>query len=557
MDETTINDNTITSGKLKLVIGGQVSYDPVNNIASFNPSAPLGYDNHYTVTVKGGASGVKRCSRQSRFAQTRLGDSRLWINQRGTGPHAFLGKWGSSGVGNGQFSSQGGVAGYIEVDSAGNIYVIDETTSRIQKFTSAGVFVTKWGSQGADDGEFFANLHGLAVDNANNVYVGDFGNSRIQKFDSAGNFLGKWGSLGSGDGQFSNARDFDVDSANNVYVADFGNSRIQKFDSAGNFLAKWGSSGSGDGQFSGPVGISVDSANNVYVSDYGSNRIQKFDSAGNFLGKWGSSGSGDGQFSGPYGIAVDSANKVYVADFNNNRIQMFDSAGNFLAKWGTAGPADGQFDLPSGVVVEPVSGNVYVFDSDNNRVQVFSPGAPADTDAPTVTLTDPTPAQTDISTTPCVCITFSEDMDPSTINTNTIVVTGPGEQGVAGQISYDAATRIASFNPTSPLAFSSQYSAKALGGTTGVKDLAGNPMANQHQWIFTTMAQPPTSTDPHPFIGRWGSIGSGNGQFSGNSGGIAADSAGNIYVTDHTDNNVQKFKSDGTFVTKWGTDGNW
>ena len=178
-----------------------------------------------------------------------------------------------------------------------------------------------------------------------------------------------------------------------------------------------------------------------------------------------------------------------------------------------------------------------------------------DTTPPTVTATDPTPSQTDISVTPCVCITFSELMDESTINTNTITVTGPGEQSVAGQVSYDEVSRIVSFNPIAPLAFSSGYSARVSGSEGGVADLAGNDLAANHTWSFTTMDQPPTSTDPHPFIARWGSQGSGNGQFSGNSGGIAEIQTGNIYVTDHTDDNVQKFKSDGKFVTKWGTTG--
>ena len=46
----------------------------------------------------------------------------------------------------GQFNNPAGVA----VASDGNVYVADNLNSRIQKFTSAGVLVTKWGTQGAD-----------------------------------------------------------------------------------------------------------------------------------------------------------------------------------------------------------------------------------------------------------------------------------------------------------------------------------------------------------------------------------------------------------------------
>jgi tripartite motif-containing protein 71 len=52
----------------------------------------------------------------------------------------------------------------------------------------------------------------------------------LQKFDSNGNFLTKWGSEGSEDGQFKKPEDIAADSkTGNVYITDTGNSRIQVF----------------------------------------------------------------------------------------------------------------------------------------------------------------------------------------------------------------------------------------------------------------------------------------------------------------------------------------
>ena len=66
-------------------------------------------------------------------------------------------------------------------------------------------------------------------DGSGNVYVADSGNHRIQKFSSSGGFLAKWGTKGSGDGQFNFPEGVAVDGSGNVYVTDSRKHRIQKF----------------------------------------------------------------------------------------------------------------------------------------------------------------------------------------------------------------------------------------------------------------------------------------------------------------------------------------
>jgi len=56
------------------------------------------------------------------------------------------------------------------------------------------------------------------------------------------------------------------------------------------------------------------------------------------------------------------------------------------------------------------------------------------------------------------------------------------------------------------------------------------------------------------FLLKWGSSGTGDGQF-GLSGGVAIDGASNIYVADQNNHRIQKFSSDGVFITKWGSSG--
>jgi sugar lactone lactonase YvrE len=131
----------------------------------------------------------------------------------------FISKWGSNGTADGQFNTPVGVA----VDSSGNVYVADTGNHRIQKFSSDGSFLTKWGTDGGQvgygDGEF-SWPNGIAVDGSGNVYVADQNNNRVQKFSSDGRFITKWGSPGTDYGQFVFPDGIAVDSFGNVYVTD-------------------------------------------------------------------------------------------------------------------------------------------------------------------------------------------------------------------------------------------------------------------------------------------------------------------------------------------------
>ena len=55
-------------------------------------------------------------------------------------------------------------------------------------------------------------------------------------------------------------------------------------------------------------------------------------------------------------------------------------------------------------------------------------------------------------------------------------------------------------------------------------------------------------------LAQWGSEGTGDGQFD-HPYGVAVDSSGNVYVADGYNHRIQKFTSGGTFVTKWGSSG--
>jgi DNA-binding beta-propeller fold protein YncE len=271
-----------------------------------------------------------------------IGNHRI---QKFTSTGNYLTRWGISGSGNGQFQSPSGVA----VDAVGHVYVADTENHRIQKFESDSTYLTQWGTEGAENGQF-DHPSGVAVDSSGNVYVVDTGNHRIQRFDSEG-YDTQWGTYGSGDGQFSSPQGVAVDGSGNMYVVDTGNHRIQKFDSGG-YSTQWGTYGSGDGQFIFPSGAALDDSGNVYVADTGNHRIQKFTSIGTYLTQWGVSGTGIGQFDGPSGVVVDASGNIFVAESGNQRIQKFNSRGAYVTKWGSIGSGDGKFNGPMGVATD-------------------------------------------------------------------------------------------------------------------------------------------------------------------------------------------------------------
>ncbi|MBK6563603.1 MAG: SMP-30/gluconolactonase/LRE family protein [Dehalococcoidia bacterium] len=120
-------------------------------------------------------------------------------------------------------------------DGQGNFYVIDSYNQRIVKFDPDGNFLTTWGNEGTEAGQFdfldgVDGYGGVAADSQGNVYVADTLNYRIQKFTSDGQFLNQWGSHGTEDGQFLYPEGLLIDAQGNLYVGDEERSDIQKFD---------------------------------------------------------------------------------------------------------------------------------------------------------------------------------------------------------------------------------------------------------------------------------------------------------------------------------------
>jgi hypothetical protein len=118
--------------------------------------------------------------------------------------------------------------------------------------------------------------------------------------------------------------------------------------------------------------------------------------------------------------------------------------------------------------------------------------AAADTTPPTVIGQSPAPNATGVATGTTVTATFSENLDPTTVNTNTVQLRGPNNTLVAATVSYNATNHVATLTPSAALAASTSYTATLVGGATDprIKDVAGNALAANVTWSFTTAAAP-------------------------------------------------------------------
>jgi hypothetical protein len=129
-------------------------------------------------------------------------------------------------------------------------------------------------------------------------------------------------------------------------------------------------------------------------------------------------------------------------------------------------------------------------------VWTFTTRDAPDTDAPTVSFTDPADKAVAVPVGAHVSVAFDEAMDPATLTTATFTVS-QGAMSVPGVVTYAGLS--ATFTPTSALAANALVTATI---TTGARDPVGNALAADHVWTFTTSALPDvvsptvTFTDP-------------------------------------------------------------
>ena len=307
-----------------------------------------------------------------------------------------------------------------DFDTAGNLYISDgrnHTIRRIDKDTGIITTVAGCGRQGySGDGgpateATLDNLYSLQVDTNGDIYIVDRLNAAIRKVDAATGIITTVAGTGvpgySGDGgpgvlaQLREPNDCFLDGKGGLLIADIQDQRIRRLDLQTGVITTFAGDGekrrTGDGKpatqasIMGARAVCMDSKGNTYICEREGNGVRKVDANGimsTFAGTGERGYSGDGgpalaaTWGAPKAIRCDHQDNVIVVDTENHAIRRIDAvtgivttiAGGHQGGDGDGGPATAAgLERPHGCGIDP-QGHLYIADGINHRVRVVGMG---------------------------------------------------------------------------------------------------------------------------------------------------------------------------------------
>ena len=175
----------------------------------------------------------------------------------------------------------------IAIHDSGDIYVSCLDDHCIRVFDQAGQHKRTIGSFGIGDSQFLGP-HGLFI-KGDVMYVADWGNHRIQKLTTGGQILQRFGQHGTGQGQFQFPVSVIADQRDRLIVSDSINHRVVILDQAGTWLLTINGNVPGSHGFQYPFSVALDPQGNIHVAALGYNTIKVFTPEGTYVRSYGSS----------------------------------------------------------------------------------------------------------------------------------------------------------------------------------------------------------------------------------------------------------------------------
>ena len=197
------------------------------------------------------------------------------------------------------------------------------------------------------------------------IFVAYGWQDQIQVFDLNGNFLWKFGSSGAQAGQFNTP--YRIAALNNeLFVADLENHRIQVFALDGSFLREFETYNEVSGQHGKPFDVNIYD-NQIFVIEQTGNSILVFDLNGEFIKEF-TVNQNAANTSVLYGIFVYD-DLIFVSDVGDSSVKIFDLDGNLVKQFGQYGDRYGEFKHPSLAITD--GNRIFVSDAENHRIQIF------------------------------------------------------------------------------------------------------------------------------------------------------------------------------------------
>ncbi len=128
---------------------------------------------------------------------------------------------------------------------------------------------------------------------------------------------------------------------------------------------------------------------------------------------------------------------------------------------------------------------------------VFVTDAGPDMTPPTVLTVAPPDEATNVDRASPVVTVFNESLDPLSIAPDSVILLDGSLAPVPASIAYHDPTRTVTLSPAALLNYGEVYTAILRGGASPphITDAAGNPLAADHVWTFSTVPPPPPPPD--------------------------------------------------------------
>jgi predicted membrane-bound mannosyltransferase len=261
----------------------------------------------------------------------------------------------------------------IEADAAGNLYVIDSSSKKLQKFDAEGNFIASVDVRTNEGGNFIdSEPWGIAIAPDGRIVVADTFGWRVRVFSAdlqptSVTFGNPHAGEDPGEFDLFGPRDAIIDDQARMWVTDTGHDRIVVYTMEGAFVMSIGSSGAGEGEFDEPVSIARSAGGRIYVGDMYNSRIVELDANGAFVRAFSVAGWGGQEVTDKPYMTVLSDGRVVASVPSFGVVRIFSADGELLD---TIEDADDPISRPYGLA-QAGDDKLWIVEGGNARVRQF------------------------------------------------------------------------------------------------------------------------------------------------------------------------------------------